>query len=68
MTKCEKVQQVWVLLQDTLHRDQLKSSAFIYEANRGAVPGSSGDEIGKALASVSSCRVHIYNQVILLLT
>lgn len=28
---------------------------FVYAANRGTTAGSSGDEIGKALASVSSC-------------
>lgn len=27
---------------------------FVYAANRGTTAGSSGDEIGKALASVSS--------------
>lgn len=33
-----------------------------HQANRGAVPGSSGDEIGKALASVSSNAYYFFIQ------
>lgn len=37
-----------------LNNDLIKMYFSCQKANRGAVPGSSGDEIGKALASVSS--------------
>lgn len=37
------------------------------KANRGAVPGSSGDEIGKALASVSSSTILKMSYIIIFL-
>lgn len=43
-----------------LNADCDQSLFLISAANRPAVPGSSGDEIGKALASVSTHKLHIY--------